>query len=342
MNRCMDFAILARQALRLSLLAGMLTMVMSPARAGGMEQRAMSSYDGVVESEHQTALAPQVSGAVLAIAVQPGASVKAGQVLVRLDAQVAAQAAMASVAQAAAVQAQLALAQRDIERQRQLFAQGYISQAALDRAQARYQSSAAETRAQLAQASSVQAQAGYYLLRAPYDGVVADIPANVGDMAQPGHPLLTLYDPAHLRVTVLLPQTVATHHLDRVRIQIPDSGGATWLTPSYVEPLPTADPMSHTVKVYLGLKGGALPRPGTFAKVWLEGGEDMSALMVPLSAVVQRAEMSGVYVLDQQGHPQLRQVRLGRTVGSEVEILSGVGRDDRVAPDAQAALAATH
>jgi multidrug efflux pump subunit AcrA (membrane-fusion protein) len=60
-------------------------------------------------------------------------------------------------------------------------------------------------------------------------------------------------------------------------------------------------------------------------------------LYVPAQAVVRRAEMTGVYVLDPNGHPILRQVRLGRAVGDSVEVLSGVSAGERVALDPQAA-----
>jgi hypothetical protein len=60
-------------------------------------------------------------------------------------------------------------------------------------------------------------------------------------------------------------------------------------------------------------------------------------LFVPLSAVVRRAELAGLYVIDPQGRPLLRQVRLGPVAGNEVEVLAGLSAGDRVALDPQAA-----
>jgi multidrug efflux pump subunit AcrA (membrane-fusion protein) len=77
-----------------------------------------------------------------------------------------------------------------------------------------------------------------------------------------------------------------------------------------------------------------------FARVWVPAAIGTGAsnrLFVPMSAVLRRSEMTGVYVLDSNGQPLLRQVRLGRTQGNEVEVLSGVRNGEQVAIDPQAA-----
>jgi hypothetical protein len=103
--------------------------------------------------------------------------------------------------------------------------------------------------------------------------------------------------------------------------------------------LPTADPGTHTAQIRLDLPATAGNlTPGTFARVWLPmQGAAAPRLYIPAVAVVRRAEMTGVYVLDSNGHPILRQVRLGRAVDDTVEILSGVTAGERVALDPQVA-----
>ena len=304
----------------------------------------LNSFDAVVEAERQTVLAAQVAGAVVEIAVKPGDRVQAGQVLLRLDGQAAHQAALASAAQVRSAQAALAVATRDLERQKQLFAQDYISQAALERAEARFKATQAETEAQTAQAAATQAQAGYFTVRAPYAGVVAEIPVVVGDMAMPGRSLLTLYDPARLRATANIPQGALAGEAtgNAARIELPGhSERAQWVVPLSVKVLPTVDAATHTVEVRFGLPPANGLVPGMFARAWIPGSGKMAApLRVPLAAVVRRAEMTGLYVLDAQGHPLLRQVRLGQVWNDQVEVLSGLNPGEKVAPDAQAALTA--
>jgi membrane fusion protein, multidrug efflux system len=81
--------------------------------------------------------------------------------------------------------------------------------------------------------------------------------------------------------------------------------------------------------------------PGMFARAWLAGshgeGKRENRLFVPAQSIVRRAELDAVYVIGSNGKPQLRQVRPGRSDGSQVEILSGVAAGERVALDPQAA-----
>ena len=141
--------------------------------------------------------------------MKAGDTVKAGQVLLRLDARAAEQTAAAGAAQVQAARATQEAATRDFERQQQLFQQNYISKAALDRAEAQYKASQAEAAAQLASAGAARTQSGFYVVSAPYDGIVSDVAVVLGDMAMPGRALLTVYDPRSLRVSVAVPQTVA-------------------------------------------------------------------------------------------------------------------------------------
>jgi RND family efflux transporter MFP subunit len=309
-----------------------------PAAAGSA-----SAYDGVVEAVRQTTLAAQVSGAVVELKVKAGDRVAAGQLLMRLDARAADQTAAASAAQVRAARAAQEVAGKEFERQKQLAAERFISAAALDRAEAEYKAAQAQAAAQMAQANAAGTQSGFYLVRAPYAGVVADIPVTLGDMALPGRALLTLYDPAALRVTAAVPQSVAGAVGDgsAVRAEIPSLADAArrLQAPQRVQVLPAADSATHTVTLRADLAPGLAGLvPGQFARVWLPSADKAGANpWVPLGAVVRRAEMTGLYVLDANGRPLLRQVRLGRSDGVQVEVLSGLAAGEKVAGDAQAA-----
>lgn len=306
---------------------------------------AAMSFDAVVEAVRQTVVAVQVAGAVLALEVKAGDRVKAGQVLVRLDARAARLDAQASRAQVEASRAALEAAAREYERQQGLFAKRYISQAALERAEAGYKASRAQLDAQLAQAGVAGTQTDFHVVRAPYAGVVAEVPVALGDMAMPGRPLLTLYDPSALRVSAAVPQSIALRWSPEraPRIELP--GLATpgpWVVPLRTQVLPTVDAATHTVQMRADLPVGlAGVAPGMFARLWLSavGHADAApkALFVPLQALVRRAEMTGLYVVGAGGKPVLRQVRTGRIEGDAVEILSGLSADERVVSDPQAA-----
>ena len=342
-----------------TLLLALVWMPAGPARAAASAlntvaaqasaDAATTGFDGVVEAVRQTVIAAQVAGAVVALQAKVGDRVAAGQLLLRIDARAADQNAAASDAQLLSARVSLDLAAKDFERQKQLFNQKYISQAALDHAEAQFKATQAQVSAQLAQAGAARTQSGFYAVRAPFAGVVAEVPVSLGDMAMPGRPLLTLYDPSALRITAAVPQTVASSITAGAppRIELPGLPAASqWPSPARVQVLPTVDPATHTVQLRIDLPPGAGAlagvAPGMFARVWLPvagvaGARSGAVLSVPVQAVVRRAEMTGLYVLGANGAPLLRQVRLGRTDGDRVEILSGLTAGERVVTDPAAA-----
>lgn len=301
-----------------------------------------SAYDGVVEAVRQTVLSAQVAGAIVQIDAKVGDRVKAGQVLLRIDARAAEQNVAASDAQVVAARASLDVAAKDFERQKQLFQKAYISQAALERAESQFKATQAQVNAQLAQAGVARTQNGFNIVRAPYAGVIAEVPVTLGDMAMPGRALITLYDPAALRVTGAVPQTALAQMPanPQTRVEIPGLAGAnTAITPTQVQILPTVDASTHTVQVRLDLPAGLNGvTPGMFARLRLPVATGTTGnLSVPATAIVRRAEMTGLYVLDGNGRPLLRQVRLGRASADSIEILSGLAAGERIALDPQAA-----
>jgi RND family efflux transporter MFP subunit len=300
----------------------------------------ISGFDGVVQAVRQTAVAAQVAGAVVSLDVKAGDAVKAGQVLLRLDARAAEQTAAAGAAQLQAARAVQEAAAKDFERQKQLFQNNYISQAALDRAEAQYRATQGQASAQLAAAGAARTQSGFYVVKAPYEGVVSDVAVVLGDMAMPGRPLLTVYDPRSLRVIVAVPQSTAARWNPGRAMQV-DLPGTTAgrITPVKAQMLPTVDAATHTLEMRLDLPA-SLPgvTPGMFARAWLPlAASAESRLFVPVRAVVPRAELTGVYVVGADGRALLRQVRLGRARDDTVEVLTGVSAGERVVLDPHAA-----
>ena len=311
-----------------------------------------SSVDAQVEAVREATLSAQVPGAITQLAIKAGDRVSAGQDLLRIDARAAQQNAAASAAQTEAARASQRVASTEYERQKQLFQKQYISQAALDRAEAQWRASQAQVQALQAQAGAAATQSGFFIIKAPFAGVVSQVPATLGDMAMPGKPLLTVYDPTLMRITASVGQQQAAALRAAggdLLIEIPGLVPSRITVPAAkVQVLPTVDAQSHTVQVRAELPAHlAGAAPGMFARLWVGMGSEKSPaataaqaagpLMVPTGTVVRRAEMTGVYVLDAQNRPLLRQVRLGRAEGDMVEVLSGVRAGDRVALQPQVA-----
>ena len=297
--------------------------------------------EAVVEAVRQSVISAQVSGRITALSVKAGDIVRKGQVLVRIDAQAATQQVTASQAQVEESKAQLDVARKTLERQRQLFRQHYISQAAFDQAEAQFKVTEAGVRGSIAQAGAATTQTGFYSLAAPFDGVVAEVSTEQGDMAMPGKPLLTVFDPAAMRVVATLPQSRVAGLVDKAEVRIELSAlpeAQRQQIARSVTVLPMADAATHTVQVRLGLPSGLAGLvPGMFARASFSlQGDGRRRLLVPAQAVVRRSELEAVYVL-KDSRAQLRQVRLGKPVGNDIEILAGLEGNERVALDPVAA-----
>lgn len=299
--------------------------------------------EAVLEAERMSTVSAQVAGRVLAIHFRPGDRVAQGQVILRLDPSVAEQEVRGAEARRRAAEVALAEAERQYRRMQELLAKHYVSQAQADQAAAAWQAA----KAQLASVHASQGQAattrGFATVVAPYSGVMSALHVEVGEMAVPGRPLATGFDPDALRATARVPQS----RLEAVRaasaawVELP--GRADWLKATRVQLLPAADPRTHDteVRVYLpaGLSG---LMPGQFARVHFVTGSQRR-LVVPAAAVVRRSELVAVYVLAADGRPQLRQVRLGEAVpGGLVEVRAGVKAGESVITTPLAATAAAH
>lgn len=290
------------------------------------------AVEGVIEAERQSVLAAQVAGRVVVLSVKAGDAVTAGAPLVQIDARAAVQAEQASQSQVREAKANLANAKARFERSRELFAQKFVSQAALDQAQADYLAAEAQTAAALANAGQSATSRSFTTIVAPYDGLVASTDAEVGDMATIGKPLVTIFDPRALRVSATVPQAVLAKAdlAAPIRIDVPASKREVVATKVTV--VPVADTRTHTTRVRLDLPPSPSLLPGQFARALLVTGR-ARALTVPASAILRRSEVTAVYVLDANGQAQLRQVRVGETADGQVEVLAGLRAGERVALD---------
>ena len=294
------------------------------------------SAEAVIEAVRQSTVSAQIAGRIVELRFDVGDFVKKGDVIVRIDERAATQALAASAAQVREAEAAARNARVNLERSRQLLAQKFVSQAAVDKADADYKQAQARLQAMLAGAGAAATERSFATIVAPYSGVVAARHVELGEMAVPGKPLMTGFDPASLRAVANVPHTQveAIQASGKARIEIPSLG--RWIDAREVTVVPSADPRTHTTRVRLELPEDLRGvYPGVFARAHFTVGR-APRLLAPRAAVFQRSELTGVYVLVDEGarglRPQLRQIRLG-TAGDEsaVEVLAGLRPGERVA-----------
>ena len=283
---------------------------------------------GEVISPNLTQVSAQVPGKVVKIWVEAGAPVQAGTPLITLAAaeyQARVNQARAGAAQA---QAHLIQASADYKRYQFLLKEGAASPREFEAMEARFKSAQAALSAAQAQAQEAATLKGYTVIRAPGVAVVATRKVAVGDLALPGQPLLTLYNPDLLQIE----GEVNDSYRDRVqvgekvKVAVPALDWRSEL--AIAEVFPISQSASRTFKVRtIMIKERSLV-PGMFARLSLPLGS-AQGLLIPREAVQQVGQLTMVKVMV-DGQPQNRQVKLGRQIGEQVEILAGLQVGDKL------------
>lgn len=286
---------------------------------------------GSLHGAREAVLAAKVMGSVLEIRKHAGDFVKQGEVLIVLDDREVA----GNIGQAegglAQAQAAASLAEANYKRYQLLFERGSASQLELD--QARFAHESAQGAVKGAQSATQTAGSYQARISAPFDGRVVDRLTEVGDLAAPGRPLMSVEDARRLRLHVSLSEneTAAAVTGDSVQVEVPSIAGRAW-TGIVVEVVPAVDPATRTMLVKIDLPEDPALRSGLFARARFLVGE-RDALRVPRGALIKRGGMDGVFVVE-DGVASFRLVQLAADGAAEtVEVLSGLSAGDRVVLD---------
>jgi membrane fusion protein (multidrug efflux system) len=283
---------------------------------------------GSVISKSLAQVSSQVPGRVTRTWVEAGSRVKPEDPLVSLtgqEYQARVNQARAGVAQ---TQAQLKQVAANYRRYQFLRREGAASPQEFEAMEARYkaaQAAQAQAQAQLAEASTLK---GYTVVRAPGAGVVAERRVAVGDLAQPGQTLVSLYNPQDLQiegdVNDAYRQAVKVGIVARVEVP-----AAKWQAEvPLAEIFPISQAGSRTFKVRTGPVEAPDLMPGMFARLELPLGETRG-LLIPRAAVRRVGQLSMVRVAV-DGGAHLRQVKLGRELNQQVEVLAGLKPGEKI------------
>jgi RND family efflux transporter MFP subunit len=260
--------------------------------------------------------------------VEAGSRVQRGDPLVALSAaefQARVHQAQAGVAQAAA---HLAQVKADYKRYQRLFKEGAVSPREFEAMATRHraaQASLAQAQAQVQEAATIEQ---YTRIVAPRDGVVAERRAAVGDLAQPGQSLLTLYDPRDLQVE----GEVNDEYRSRlslglqVGLEVPALKYTGTVAVAEIFPISMSQSRTFTVRTERLAIPGLIP--GMFARLTIPVGKTRG-LLIPQAAVRRIGQLTTVEVMAED-HPRSRLVQLGRKLGGMVEILAGLKPGDRI------------
>jgi RND family efflux transporter MFP subunit len=265
---------------------------------------------GNISAARHAQISTRAAATVREVRVREGDRVKAGAVLVRLaDGDLR--------AQEAAGQAALDAARANERRVRGLVQQGHLPPAQLEAAEAQ--------RAQ-AQLGVAREALTYSEIRAPFAGAVLAKLVSPGDLVGPGQPMIELAGSA---LEIVANATEEETRALKPGMRLPFISGAARGEAEVTAVSPGADPVSHRGMVRALVVSATALRPGDFARLQLPAGPGSGRMWVPRSALVERGDLTGVFVV-REGHAQLRWLAMGEQEGDTTWIRAGLTAEESV------------
>jgi multidrug efflux system membrane fusion protein len=289
------------------------------------------SYSGEVRGRFESQLAFQVTGKIIKRNIDLGSPVQPGDVLMVIDPRDLNQAAGSASAQVDSARSQLRLAEKNLERYRQLYEQKAVSRAQYDQYVTAYDSAAAAVRQASAQYAQTANQVDYGRLYSDAAGVVSAIGAEAGQVVSAGQTVVTIVRDGEREVEINVPE----NRLDELR-QATQIKITFWALPGISadgairEIAPMADKVSRTYKVRIRMIN---PMPeiklGMTASVAVGaiGGSRPAELSIPLTAIYQTGQSPAVWVVA-EGTATLRPIKIGNWGDGKVQVLDGLRTGD--------------
>ncbi|HEX5393958.1 MAG TPA: efflux RND transporter periplasmic adaptor subunit [Rhodocyclaceae bacterium] len=283
----------------------------SEANAGGRE------YSGEVRARHETQLGFRLGGKIIARLVDAGATVKAGQILARLDGADTAQ-------QQIQADAQRILAEAELQRYRDLKQKNFISQSALDSKEATFKSAAA-------QAALAHNQSAYTALTADKDGVIAAVLAEPGQVVAAGQGVMRLAQNGEREVAVNIPEDAIAGLKPGAEAEVTLwADGNRVLKGRLRELAPAADPATRTYPARISLPDANSQMPlGLSATVRFRTAAT-GIVAIPLTAVFQQGQQTAVWIIGKDEVVTLRPVTIARYGDRDAFVTAGLAVADRI------------
>lgn len=313
---------------------------------------------GTVKARQSAALSSKITGTIIGVSVREGDRVKKGQTLVEIDSRElraelrAAQAALeeanaaikAGESAVSAARGQRELAAATFERYQPLVESGSVTpqefdevraknrvaDAELARAEENLRAAGARKKQAQAKLAHARTQFDYSRIAAPFDSVVTAKSAELGMLAAPGVSLVTVEQSGSYRLEAQVGESSLAYAKLGAAVPVRVDALDATLTGKVVEIVPAADPQSRTFTIKIELPAEPLLRSGVYGKARFSRGE-RQVLLVPVGAVLERGQLTGVFVVGQDGRAEFRLVKTGKRYGESFEILSGLEAGERVA-----------
>jgi RND family efflux transporter MFP subunit len=292
---------------------------------------------GKIEAENSANVSTRMMGYVTKVHVKVGQKVNAGQLLVSVN-NTDLQAKKAQV-DAAILQATAGYnnAKKDYDRFVNLFNQQSASQKELDDMTSRYEMAKAGLEGAKQMRNEVMAQFSYSNITAPFSGEVTNTFIKEGDMANPGMPLVSVEGASRLQVTAMVSESDITSIKNGMNVKVLVKSTNQELSGKVSEVSGSAKNTGgqYLVKINLNTTGSKV-LSGMFVNVQFPVANQVTTstkqsdkVLIPESALVKQGQLTGVYTIGNENTAILRWLRIGKTFGNQVEVLSGLSSNEQ-------------
>jgi RND family efflux transporter MFP subunit len=281
---------------------------------------------------------PGEGGQIERVLVEPGQWVRAGQVLAVINRSVQGQEAAQQAAQIQVAQADLRLAQNELDRAQALVSRGFVSQADLDRKRAARDAAAARVRVAQATLGATRARIGRLDVRAPTGGLVLSRSVEAGQVVGAGSPaLFRIAANGEMELAARLPQTDLARLSVGVPVTVTPVGSSEQFQGVIWQVSPVIDPQTRQGVARISIPYNQVLRPGGFAAAEIRAGSTTAPLL-PESAVLTDDAGTYVMIVGPNNTVQRRAVRIASVTDRGVVVGQGLSGNERVVESAGAFL----
>ncbi|WP_456421598.1 efflux RND transporter periplasmic adaptor subunit [Lutibacter sp.] len=298
-----------------------------------------SSYitaSGKIEAVQNATLSTRMMGYVNNIYVKVGDKVSKGKLLISINsADISAQKAQvdASITEATAA---FKNAEKDYKRFVALFNEASASQKEMDDITANYEMAKARLEAAMQMKNQINAQLSYTNITAPFSGVITGKYINKGDMANPGMPLISMETPSKFQVTALVPESEITSIKTGETATVLIKSINKTITGKVTEVSSSAQNTGgqYLVKVILD-KTNVKLLSGMYTSIQFpinkisKNTKQPAPILVPKKSLIKQGQLTGIYTIGENNVAILRWLRIGKSFGDKVEVLSGLSATEQ-------------
>lgn len=320
--------------------SGVATVIVAPTVVDSFAETS-----GTVKANNVSVISSRLMGTVIKVTAREGDKVNAGDTLIIIDdsdmtQKVAAAAAGFKEAQKALEAAQKNSELAEITRRRYagLLEEKVISQQEFDeietnRKVALIEYERAQQAVERARAMEEEARVyhGFTRIKAPYRGCVTAKKIDEGTMAVPGVPLMVVEDTSRFKIDVPVDERFHKNLSVGMAVSVIVVSTNDERQGTVARIAPAVDPSTHSFNTEIALKGACL-KTGLFAKVLIPVGKK-EAILVPKKSVIEKGQLTGVYTVDKKRVISYTLVKTGKLYGDQAEVLSGLGKGDRIIVD---------